>query len=313
LACWAEERAGVEVINPVASDWLRRLLRMMKSRDRYTPVFVYPTVGGRCSIRSAVFLFAFLLHGERVAVHLHEFRRLHVVHQLYVWLMLVLARGPIIVSTVSEREGLREKPLLGRRKLYVCPAPVAVSLHRSTSSIQDARALPLQVDDTPPTIGVFGIPRKDKMLERLWDVVNGLDRPVNLELVGEGWEHRSVPDRVHANHHVKVWGFVEHDWLSEVLTRWSFAIAPFADGATDGRSSCRIPCFFGVPTLTIFPEDPEDLTFRPCLLLQTSVAMDLLVDPPIREERARLAAYTEAFERKLRQRIDDIICGQPSE
>jgi hypothetical protein len=108
-------------------------------------------------------------------------------------------------------------------------------------------------------------------------------------------------------------GFVSSADLGPVFARWELSIAPLSGGASDGRSSLRIPLSHGIPTLTELGR-PEDLTLRPSHLglvgddPETAIAGAVAVAAD-RDARRRGASEVDDFERRVRGALQLALLG----
>jgi len=306
VGSWARTHLGAyRVIDPRRS-W--RAIAGEALTLRPPVILTYPTRNGRGSPKTLLLLAGLRLRREPVGVYLHEFLRAHPLHRLYMQILLWLTTGPVVVSSVSEAADVRPHLRRGRR-LEVCPAP-AGSLPMVAVMPSDEASGP----DCPLVVGLFGIPRRNKGLDRFWDWLEKVagDVPVEIRLVGSGWEEGWAPtDRFGDS--VRLLGRVPTEALPEVFSGWDLALAPFEEGATDGRNSLRTPCAGGVPVVTVFPPDPADLTFRPPRgvhdLESVSSAGDVTLDI---DGRTALARWTDAFDQAARRRLVELLVGQPS-
>ena len=249
-------------------------------------VVAYPT---RSTVRSprataSLALVAVLGRG-RLRWHLHEYAVFRGRRAL-LDLLLAVGGGRVVVSTETEADALRRSRdgRIARR--------VAVRV------LPPANGTPLGALDAPPAdppvVGLFGTARSDKGLDVAAAALQALPPgTARVETVGEGWDRAPWPDGTPEITHR---GRVPTPDLAPLLSRWALAIAPFAEGATDGRMSLRTPLACGVPTLTTVAR-PADLTLRPPHLLldpTTAVAEALATDGRARAEGAVAVARFEA-------------------
>lgn len=221
-------------------------------------VVVYPTRSSRFSLGALLAGMALLGSGVRRVMHLHEARRLHRLHRLYIWAIMKAWRPClVVVSTASEAAYI-----VGRCEsscsVRVCPpangtAPTDDELRllsRSQSMAGDGLV-----------VGVFGIPRRDKGgisgLASIGEVRSVVRR---LEFVGDGWQDWDGAVTGLGVKEVSYCGYVERARLGEIFSSWDAAYAPLSDGASDARLSVRTPLAWGVPTLTFQPLESDDLT-----------------------------------------------------
>jgi hypothetical protein len=215
--------------------------------------------------------------GRPVRLWLHEYRRFHRVHRAIVRPLLRLATDRIVVS--NEREAAAVRRVAGRRDVVVVPPPNATA---------PVAPLPPALPSRSHTVGVFGMRRPDKGESWLSEALVRLDaRFTRLELAGGGWDDYDAPARFDVVRR----GHVPTAQLPELFAGWGLAVAPFWEGAHDGRLSLRTPLAHGVPTLTRRPDGGE-LTLRPPHLLFDPTDVPDLTD----DGRAAGAAAVAAFE-----------------
>lgn len=291
--------AGIEpvVIDPrlgIRSAW-RPL-----ARKTLPLAVVYPTRSGRGSVRTIMLLISLRLAKRRVSAHIHEFRRLRWLHRTYVRLLIGCCTGVVVVSTRSEAKYVASRT---GRHAAVCPTPSG-----GVNLLAVRQSEPRSVD-RQPTIGVFGMPRRDKALDTLWAILEAQSaiHGSRIEFVGSGWTAQLIPERVGRLFDVRVFGAVEDGRIAMVLGKWSAAVAPASDGATDGRSSVRVPCCYGVPVVTMMPHVFEDLTFRPNGLFDIRTASLQAAGACVESARAELVRYTHSFEFDCRMRLAAIL------
>lgn len=294
VKAWARGLDAYSVVDPRELGSALRVLR--RPVHSASPIYFYPTVHGRCSFRALLLLIALAGRGHRTSLHLHEFRRLHPLHRVFVIAALLACRGRVVVSTATEERYVRR--WFPRRLVSVVPTPVAgVPIQVPTT----------RVADSPRVVGIFGIPRVDKGLHKFWHLLEELP-PVDVELVGAGWKNITVPVPVATRHRVRALGFVPHEALEQVIGRWALAVAPFSDGATDSKGSLRTPCAYGVPVVTTLSAPADDLTFRPPLLGDFSAAAVLLASSET--SRHEQAVYTNLYEARCRRALTLALCGR---
>ena len=221
--------------------------------------------------------------GRPVRLWLHEYRRFHRVHRAIVRPLLRLATDRIVVS--NEREAAAVRAAVGRPVVVVPPPNAAAPV-----------APPLPATQTHAhTVGVFGMRRPDKGEAWLTATLGRLDaRFRRLELAGGGWDGYAPPSRFDVVRH----GHVSTAGLPALFAGWGLAVAPFWEGAHDGRLSLRTPLAHGVPTLTRAPAGNE-LTLRPPHLLFDAGEVPELDDAA----RAAGAAAVAAFEANVTRRL----------
>jgi hypothetical protein len=93
-------------------------------------------------------------------------------------------------------------------------------------------------------------------------------------------------------------GHVPAAELPRVFAGWGLAVAPFWEGAHDGRLSLRTPLAHGVPTLTR-PGSEGALTLRPPHLLFDPTDVPDFDD----QARAQGAAAVAEFEAEVTERL----------
>jgi hypothetical protein len=284
-----------------------------RARQRRAPVLVvYPTRSTVARWRPLVTLLvtAVLRRGDDLRLHLHEYRVFREVR----WalnLIILLGRPTVVVSSRGE-QALMARSLagrLGRARIEVIPpfGPLTPATTRTTAA--DAVGTGI--------VGVFGFAGPAKGTQLISAVVGALpERYKRLELVGSGWRDVAWPADVAERVEIAPLGFVPSAELGPVFERWELAVAPFSDGASDGRSSLRIPLSHGIPTITEAGRS-EDLTLRPSHLglvgadpaATISATIALAADP---EARRRGAAEVDEFERAARQRLRAALLGDGS-
>lgn len=295
----ASEAAALRAVHPRprVADPARpgaALRALQAARRRREPVVIaYPT---RSTVRSAsallVFAAAAALAGRRrVRWHLHEysiFSELRIVLDV----LLLVSGGVVVVSTPSEAAAVRRarRGWVGRRCRVHAVPPANGTPFGATPEAGRAE---------PPVVGVFGTARADKALTCIEAALRELPRDLcRLETIGSGWDEVVWPADISTCFELSHRGRVAVDELAGAIARWTLALAPFADGATDGRMSLRTPLACGVPTFTAVTRD-DDLTLRPSHLLldpATAGAAALAAGP---EQRRTGAEEVARFERRV--------------
>ncbi|MGV3758063.1 MAG: hypothetical protein ACO1PW_00780 [Actinomycetota bacterium] len=281
-------------------------------RDGRPVLAVYPTRSTVSRVRPLLGLLvaALLRRGDDLRLHLHEYRIFREVRWA-LGLVVLVGRPRVVVSSWSEGELLRRSVAgrLGRVRPEVVP-PFG-PLPPGTTGVDAVDAAGSGV------VGVFGSPGPAKDLDLVVEVLRGLPpRFATLELVGRGWDEVAWPADVAERWRIRPLGFVATADLGAVFAGWELAVAPLAGGASDGRSSLRIPLSHGTPTLTELGR-PEDLTLRPAdlVLVQGSAterAAALHRAAALGADRAaRTAGRDEvaAFEADLRARLGSELLG----
>lgn len=301
------------VVDPSA---MRSTVRAVwQARREDAPVLVvYPTRSTVARWRPLLTLLvtALLRRGDDLRVHLHEYRVFREVRWL-LDLVVLLGRPTVVVSCRSERELMARGVAgrLGRGHVEVIPPFGPLTPAATGTTAVDAAG--------SGVVGVFGFAGPAKGSDLISTVVRALpERFARLELVGSGWRDVAWPADVAERLEIVPLGFVPSAALGAVFERWELAVAPFSDGASDGRSSLRIPLSHGIPTLTEAGR-PEDLTLRPSHLglvgddpaATVHATVALAAD---RDARCRGAAEVDEFERAARQRLRAALLGTaPSE
>jgi len=267
-----------------------------RARRGDAPVVVaYPTRSTVSSVAATIGLaLTAVLGRRRLRWHLHEYA-IFGGRRALLDLLLVVGGGRVVVSTTTEAEALR-RSRGGRvaRRVDVRVVPPA-----------NGTPLPAAEDPPadPPVVGLFGTARDDKGLGVAVEALASVPDGVRIETVGEGWDRAGWPGHLPpVAHH----GRVPTADLGRIVSRWSLAIAPFAQGATDGRMSLRTPLACGVPTLTTVAR-PADLTLRPVHLLldpATAVPRGLATDAGT---RAQGAAEVLGFEARTVQDLREAL------
>jgi hypothetical protein len=286
------------VVDPL--DLRRSAAALWQARRRDEPVLlVYPTRStvARWTPLATFALAALLRRRDDLRLHLHEYRIFREVR----WALgaVLLLGGPtVVVSSESERARLALS-LAGRlrraRPTVVPPFGPLTPAATGATAVDAAGS---------GTVGVFGFAGPAKGTERITEALRALPPSYRrLELVGSGWDAVAWPADVTDRFEVVAHGFVPTAALGSIFAGWELALAPFATGATDGRSSLRIPLAHGIPTLTNV-EDPADLTVGASHLVvvgndvagAVERACALAADPAARR---RGADEMEAFERRV--------------
>ncbi|MEJ7844593.1 MAG: hypothetical protein WKF93_03035 [Acidimicrobiales bacterium] len=269
---------------------LRGLLRARRSRQ--VVVVAYPTRSTVRSVRATVTLaLAAGLGRGRIRWHLHEYA-IFGERRALIDLLLVVGGGRVVVSTRSEAAALR-RSRGGRvaHRVDVRVIPPANGTPVATAPV--ATGAPAD----PPIVGLFGTARADKGLDvAVAALDSALQTEARVETIGSGWDEAPWPPGVLDHLDVRHHGRLPTARLASVMTRWTLAVAPFADGATDGRMSLRTPLACGIPTLTTVAR-AEDLTLRPPHLLldpATAWADARATDPAARADGAAAVARFEA-------------------
>jgi hypothetical protein len=275
-------------------------------------VITYPTRSTVVRWRPLLtFAAAALLQRRRALhVHLHEYR---VFRQVRWALDVILALGApqVVVSSRSEAEAVARglAGRLGRVHPVVIPPVSAVT---PTTTGHDA------VEAAGSGVaGVFGFAGPAKGVELVTEVVRHLPAHFHrLELVGRGWDAVDWPAEVTDRLAVAVLGFVPTTDVGAVFAGWELAIAPFSDGASDGRMSLRVPLAHGIPTLTEAGR-PEDLTLAPGHLVVVDGSIAAAVDRAVaragdRSARAEGLREVEAFEQRLRHGLREALVATGS-
>lgn len=304
LADWPQAR----VVDP--QDVRRSASALLRARRHDEPVLlVYPT-------RSTVarwaplltFLVAALLRRRHdLRLHLHEYRIFREVRWA-LGIVLLVGAPTVVVSSESERSALSRSlaSRLGRVRPTVIPpfGPLTPAATGATA-----------VDGAGTgTVGVFGFAGPAKGTELIETALRALPTSYRrLELVGSGWDAVVWPADVVERFEIVVHGFVPSAALGPVFAGWELALAPFASGATDGRSSLRIPLSHGIPTVTNVMH-AADLTVDASHLVVVGEdeaaavhrAVALAADPDARRQGA---AELEAFERRVGTELRRTLLG----
>lgn len=275
----------------------RALLRAR--RQRQVVVVTYPT---RSTVRSvaatATLVLASVLARGRIRWHLHEYA-IFGERRALIDLLLVVGGGRVVVSTRTEADALgRSRGGRVARRVDVRIIPPANGTPSGDVAPPDPSApASSSAPAEPPIVGLFGTARADKGLAVAADALRALaGTGVQVETVGSGWEEAPWPPGILDDHDIRHHGRLPTARLASVMTRWTLAVAPFADGATDGRMSLRTPLACGIPTLTTGAR-AEDLTLRPPHLLldpATAWADARATDPAARADGAAAVARFEA-------------------
>lgn len=253
---------------------------------------------------------AVLQRRRALHVHLHEYR---VFRQVRWALDVILAMGApqVVVSSRSEAEAIARglAGRLGRVHPVVIPPVSAVT---PTTTGHDA------VDAAGSGVaGVFGFAGPAKGVELVTEVVRNLPAHFHrLELVGRGWDAVVWPAEVTDRLAVAVLGFVPTTDVGAVFAGWELAIAPFSEGASDGRMSLRVPLAHGIPTITEGGR-AEDLTLDPGHLAVVDGSVAAAVDRAAawagdRSARADGLRRVDAFEQRLRHDLREVLVATSS-
>ena len=289
------------VVDPsVVPDAVRAIWRARRAHQPVLVVFPTRSTVARWRPLLSFVVAALLRHGDDLRLHLHEYRIFREVRWA-IGLVLLLGGPTVVISSRSEGDQVR-RSLAGRLgRVRPVQIPPFGSLPPSTTG-----ALAVDAAGTG-IVGVFGSPGPAKGTDLIVEVVQALPpHYTRLELVGTGWDDVRWPVDVSARIEVAPLGFVPSAAIGDVFQRWELAVAPFSDGASDGRSSVRIPLSHGIPTVTVAPDRPEDLTLAPSHLViagtdlpgAVSRATTLAGD---RDARRRGAAEVDEFERRARR------------
>jgi hypothetical protein len=284
----ASEAAALDAVDPRPTTVDPRRIgatvrAALRARRAERPIVVaYPTRSTVRSLRATVALGLVALLGRgRLRWHLHEYA-IFGERRALLDLLLVVGGGRVVVSTGTEADAVRRS----RRGRIARRVDVRVLPPANGTPLRGAEQAPAH----PAVVGLFGTARDDKGVATAVAALQGR-AGIRVETVGEGWSDQRWPGAT-ATHH----GRVPTADLAPLLGRWTLAVAPFAEGATDGRMSLRTPLACGVPTLTTVAR-PDDLTLRPPHLLldpATAVADALAVTPEARAEGAAAVARFEA-------------------
>lgn len=311
-ALLAELSPAPTVVDP--SDVTRALRAARDARRRGVPVLlVFPTRSTVAQWRPLLtfLLIALLRRGDDLRVHLHEYRIFREVR----WalnVVLLVGRPTVVVSSDSERRCMARSiaARLGRVRPVVIPPFGPLPPSTTGRSAVDAAGSGI--------VGVFGSPGPAKGTGLIVEVLRHLPSSFGrLELVGSEWQDVVWPADVLDKVEVAPLGFVPSAELGPVFERWELAVAPFSSGASDGRSSLRIPLSHGIPTLTVV-DQPEDLTLRPSHLGivghdpegTIARAVALAAD---REARRLGACEVDDFEQRARRLLRLVLCGSEAD
>ena len=307
-ALLAELSPAPTVVDP--SDVSRSLRAAWEARRRGQPVLlVYPTRSTVARWRPLLtfLLIALLRRGDDLRVHLHEYRIFREVR----WalnVVLLVGRPTVVVSSDSERTCMARSlaARLGRVRPVVIPPFGPLPPSTTGRSAIDAAGSGI--------VGVFGSPGPAKGTALIVQVVRCLPSSFGrLELVGSGWQDVEWPADVRDRIEVASLGFVPSGELGPVFERWELAVAPFSGGASDGRSTLRIPLSHGIPTLTEL-DRPEDLTLRPSHLgivgddPEGTIARAVVLAAD-RDARRLGACEVDDFEQRARRSLRHVLCG----
>lgn len=305
----ASEAAALRAVHPQprVADPARPLAALgalrAAQRRREPVVIAYPTDGTVRSPTALLVLAAAAVAGRsRVRWHLHEysiFSELRIVLDV----LLLVSGGVVVVSTPSEAAAVRRarRGWVGRRcRVHALPPA------NGTPFGAPPDTGPVQ----PPVVGVFGTARADKALSCVEAALRALPGDLRrLETIGSGWDEVAWPADISTTFALSHRGRVPADELAGAMARWTLALAPFADGATDGRMSLRTPLACGVPTFTAVTRD-DDLTLRPSHLLldpTTAGAAALATGP---EQRRAGAEDVARFERRVVAALSAALWGE---
>ncbi|HEX7134274.1 MAG TPA: hypothetical protein VF228_16990 [Iamia sp.] len=292
----ASEAAALEAVDPrPATVDPRRIGAAVRAARRArragAPVVVaYPTRSTVSSLRATIALALIAVAARRrLRWHLHEYA-IFGERRALLDLLLVVGRGRVVVSTETEADAVRRSRggrVARRVEVRVLPPANGTPLRAAAGPPAD-----------PPVVGLFGTARADKGLDVATTALQ-TQADVRVETVGEGWAEAPWPAGTPRITHL---GRVPSADLAPLISRWSLAIAPFAEGATDGRMSLRTPLACGVPTLTTVAR-PADLTLRPPhLLLDPTTAVDDALATRA-ADRAEGAAAVARFEAEVVARL----------
>jgi hypothetical protein len=250
---------------------------------------------------------AVLRRGDDLRVHLHEYRIFREVR----WalnVVLLVGRPTVVVSSPSEETCMTRSVAarLGLVRPQVIPPFGPLTPSTTGRTAVDAVGTGI--------VGVFGSPGPAKGTDLIVQVLLALPSSYRrLELVGSGWDEVRWPSAVTDRIDVAPLGFVSSADLGPVFARWELSIAPLSGGASDGRSSLRIPLSHGIPTLTELGR-PEDLTLRPSHLglvgddPEAAIAGAVAVAAD-RDARRRGASEVDDFERRARGALQLALLG----
>lgn len=248
---------AADVVDPTEVRTTVRALR--RARRSATPVLlVYPSRSTVARVRPLLSLLAaaVLTPRSRLRLHLHEYRIFREVRWA-IGLVLLVGRPRVVVVSSASEVALLRRSVAGRlgfvRPEVIPPyGPLTPAVTGATAVDAAGRGV----------VGVFGFAGPAKGADLIVAVLRALPSAFRrLELVGSGWDGASWPADVRARYEIVGHGFVPSAQLGPIFAGWELAVAPFSTGATDGRSSLRIPLSHGVPTITTVV-DPADLTVR---------------------------------------------------
>lgn len=291
-AAWCARHAEVAVVDPLdAQAALRHLWRARRSAP--VVIVAHPT---RSTVKVptayAVYLAAAAIFRRRMRWHLHEyavFREIRWVLDALMW----LSGGTVVVSTATDAAAVG--PAVRRR----CDVRIVPPANGSSLSASSQGALA-----DPPVVGVFGRARTNKGMSLLLRWLEQVPEPFAvLETVGDGWESMPWSGAVSERYTIRHRGLVSDDEVGDIVAAWTLALAPFEDGATDGRMSVRTPLSAGVPTVTEIAA-PDDLTLEVPHLWTDPIAGGRAALAFDGHARRDAAAQVEAFEHDVRDRLD---------
>lgn len=261
-------------------------------------LLVYPTRSTVARVRPllAFLLAAVLIRGDRLRLHLHEYRIFREVRWA-LGLVLLVGRPTVVVSSAGEQRRLARSlaARLRRVRPLVIPPFGPLTPERTGADARHAAG--------SGVVGVFGFAGPAKGTDLVTSVLRSLPASYHrIDLVGRGWSEVVWPPDITDRFEVVARGFVPSAELGAVFAGWELAVAPFSTGASDGRSSLRIPLSHGIPTITT-AGDADDLTLRAAHLVVvladdvasvTARATALAADPDARRQGATDLARFEA-------------------
>lgn len=297
-AAWLLEARSDTIIHAMV-EW-RWWQTFALSPSRHHLIVAYPTAQRRATLRLPALLVKYRMRGSRAAVHLHEYSNRRAPQRMYIWLILALAGGRVVVSTQTELRALI-KMGFGRRAAVCPPANGTGLAPRNEVPVREG------------VVGVFGTARSDKAVDELALLLAAVPEAVKqLEFVGPGWgaalANRPIAATAQPGAVVKrvFYGFVDAAALQALVSSWAYALAPLSDGATDKRMSVRVPLAAGVATLAPRPANAGDLTLRPRHLHLVS---GMAVEPAISTVQDRVANVEACvrMESTLRKRLSELL------